>query len=54
MTLQQLRRDQQTIGLLMEVFQIKAKSHQKINSIADMKNFAENYSPVQEDIWEGV
>jgi len=33
----------QTIKLLMEDFQNKAKSHQKIDSIADMKNFVENY-----------
>ena len=33
----------QTIKLLMEEFQNKAKSHQKIESIADMKNFVENY-----------
>jgi len=33
----------QTIKLLMDDFQAKAKSHQKIDSIADMKNFVENY-----------
>jgi len=33
----------QTIKVLMEDFQNKAKSHQKIDSIADMKNFVENY-----------
>ena len=33
----------QTIKLLMDDFQNKAKSHQKIDSIADMKNFVENY-----------
>jgi len=33
----------QTIKLLMEEFQNKAKSHQKIDSIADMKNFVEHY-----------
>ena len=33
----------QTIKLLMDEFQNKAKSHQKIDSIADMKNFVENY-----------
>eukprot|EP00092_Neocalanus_flemingeri_P028006 GFUD01030408.1.p1 GENE.GFUD01030408.1~~GFUD01030408.1.p1 ORF type:complete len:558 (-),score=144.94 GFUD01030408.1:620-2293(-) len=33
----------QTIKVLMEEFQNKAKSHQKIDSIADMKNFVENY-----------
>ena len=33
----------QTIKVLMEEFQKKAKSHQKIDSIADMKNFVENY-----------
>ena len=33
----------QTIKLLMDDFQTKAKSHQKIDSIADMKNFVENY-----------
>ena len=27
----------------MEEFQTKAKSHQKIESIGDMKNFVENY-----------
>ena len=27
----------------MEEFQTKAKSHQKIESISDMKNFVENY-----------
>jgi len=32
-----------TIKLLMEDFQNKAKSHQKIDSIADMKNFVESY-----------
>lgn len=33
----------QTIKVLMEEFQNKAKSHQKIDSISDMKNFVENY-----------
>ena len=33
----------QTIKFLMDDFQAKAKSHQKIDSIADMKNFVENY-----------
>ena len=33
----------QTIKVLMEEFQKKAQSHQKIESIADMKNFVENY-----------
>lgn len=33
----------QTIKILMEEFQNKAKSHQKIDSISDMKNFVENY-----------
>ena len=33
----------QTIKVLMEDFQNKAKSHQKIESISDMKNFVENY-----------
>merc|ERR1719369_2395398 len=33
----------QTIKVLMEEFQNKAKSHQKIDSIAGMKNFVENY-----------
>ena len=33
----------QTIKILMEEFQKKAQSHQKIDSIADMKNFVENY-----------
>jgi len=33
----------QTIKVLMEEFQNKAKNHQKIDSIADMKNFVENY-----------
>ena len=33
----------QTIKVLMEEFQKKAKSHQKIESIADMKNFVEHY-----------
>jgi len=33
----------QTIKILMEDFQNKAKSHQKIESISDMKNFVENY-----------
>ena len=33
----------QTIKVLMEDFQNKAKSHQQIESIADMKNFIENY-----------
>ena len=33
----------QTIKALMEDFQTRAKSHQAIESIADMKNFVENY-----------
>nr|SVE74093.1 EOG090X03QA [Daphnia barbata] len=33
----------QTIKCLMEEFQAKAKSHQKVESIADMKAFVENY-----------
>lgn len=33
----------QTIKALMEDFQNRAKSHQTIESIADMKNFVENY-----------
>jgi vacuolar protein sorting-associated protein 45 len=33
----------QTIKALMEDFQNRAKSHQAIESIADMKNFVENY-----------
>nr|SVE75034.1 EOG090X03QA [Daphnia dolichocephala] len=33
----------QTIKSLMEEFQAKAKSHQKVESIADMKAFVENY-----------
>lgn len=33
----------QNIKQLMEMFQSKAKSHQKIESIADMKNFVEAY-----------
>ncbi|GBP81169.1 Vacuolar protein sorting-associated protein 45 [Eumeta japonica] len=33
----------QTIKSLMEEFQRKAKSHQKVESIADMKNFVESY-----------
>ena len=33
----------QTIKVLMEEYQRKAQSHQKIESIADMKNFVENY-----------
>ncbi|XP_026470099.1 vacuolar protein sorting-associated protein 45-like isoform X2 [Ctenocephalides felis] len=33
----------QTIKGLMEEFQAKAKSHQKVESIKDMKNFVENY-----------
>ncbi|XP_013142313.1 PREDICTED: vacuolar protein sorting-associated protein 45 [Papilio polytes] len=33
----------QTIKSLMEEFQRKAKSHQKVESIADMKNFVETY-----------
>ena len=33
----------QTIKVLMEEYQRKAESHQKIESIADMKNFVENY-----------
>ncbi|XP_034828183.1 vacuolar protein sorting-associated protein 45 [Maniola hyperantus] len=33
----------QTIKSLMEEFQKKAKSHQKVESIADMKNFVETY-----------
>ncbi|VVC99630.1 unnamed protein product [Leptidea sinapis] len=33
----------QTIKALMEEFQRKAKSHQKVESIADMKNFVETY-----------
>lgn len=33
----------QNIKDLMEQFQIKAKGHQKIESIADMKNFVETY-----------
>ncbi|XP_045503454.1 vacuolar protein sorting-associated protein 45 [Colias croceus] len=33
----------QTIKSLMDEFQKKAKSHQKVESIADMKNFVETY-----------
>lgn len=33
----------QTIKELMEEFQKKAKKHQKVESIADMKNFVETY-----------
>ena len=33
----------QTIKVLMDEYQRKAESHQKIESIADMKNFVENY-----------
>lgn len=33
----------QTIKSLMDEFQTKAKSHQKVESIADMKAFVENY-----------
>ncbi|XP_041972438.1 vacuolar protein sorting-associated protein 45 [Aricia agestis] len=33
----------QTMKALMEEFQRKAKSHQKVESIADMKNFVETY-----------
>ncbi|XP_022911268.1 vacuolar protein sorting-associated protein 45 [Onthophagus taurus] len=33
----------QNIKSLMDVFQSKAKSHKKIESIADMKNFVESY-----------
>ncbi|XP_072934166.1 vacuolar protein sorting-associated protein 45 [Epargyreus clarus] len=33
----------QTMKALMEEFQRKAKSHQKVDSIADMKNFVEQY-----------
>ena len=33
----------QTIKELMEEFQKKAKSHQKVESIADMKTFVETY-----------
>lgn len=33
----------QTIKSLMDDFQAKAKSHQKVESIADMKAFVENY-----------
>ncbi|CAG9126090.1 hypothetical protein JYU34_011821 [Plutella xylostella] len=33
----------QTIKTLMDEFQKKAKSHQKVESIADMKNFVEQY-----------
>jgi vacuolar protein sorting-associated protein 45 len=33
----------QTIKSLMDEFQAKAKSHQKVESIADMKAFVENY-----------
>lgn len=33
----------QTIKALMDEFQAKAKSHQKVESIADMKAFVENY-----------
>lgn len=33
----------QTIKALMDDFQIRAKSHQKVESIADMKNFVETY-----------
>lgn len=33
----------QNIKTLMDDFQIKAKSHQKVESIADMKAFVENY-----------
>ncbi|XP_068623657.1 vacuolar protein sorting-associated protein 45 [Battus philenor] len=33
----------QTIKSLMDEFQRKAKSHQKVESIADMKNFVETY-----------
>jgi hypothetical protein len=33
----------QTIKELMEEFQKKAKSHQKVESISDMKTFVETY-----------
>ncbi|XP_065210000.1 vacuolar protein sorting-associated protein 45 [Planococcus citri] len=33
----------QTIKGLMDEYQVKAKSHQKLESIGDMKNFIENY-----------
>lgn len=33
----------QTMKSLMDEFQKKAKSHQKVESIADMKNFVEQY-----------
>jgi vacuolar protein sorting-associated protein 45 len=33
----------QTMKSLMDEFQRKAKSHQKVESIADMKNFVETY-----------
>lgn len=33
----------QTIKTLMDEFQIKAKNHEKVESIADMKNFVETY-----------
>ena len=33
----------QTIKSLMDDFQTKAKSHKKVESIADMKAFVENY-----------
>ena len=33
----------QTIKTLMDEFQLKAKSHQKVESITDMKNFVESY-----------
>ncbi len=33
----------QTIKSLMDEFQAQAKNHQKVESIADMKAFVENY-----------
>lgn len=33
----------QTVKQLMDEFQVKAKSHQKVESIEDMKAFVENY-----------
>ena len=33
----------QTIKSLMDDFQAKAKNHQKVESISDMKSFVENY-----------
>lgn len=33
----------QTIKGLMDEYQVKVKSHQKLESIGDLKNFIENY-----------